>query len=95
MTEYKKVISIDPSYFVAHPTLGPEHNYINIMDITLRELDVNLKNNPDDLTSNQMMAKIYFAQGFYGKAANVYRKILKIRPNDSEAKKMLAKLEKR
>jgi tetratricopeptide (TPR) repeat protein len=95
LAEYKKVISIDPSYFIAHPTLGPEHNYINIMDVTLRELDVNLKNNPDDLTSNQMMAKIYFAQGFYGKAANVYRKILKIRPNDSEAKKMLAKLEKR
>jgi tetratricopeptide (TPR) repeat protein len=95
LAEYKKVISIDPSYFVAHPTLGPEHNYINIMDITLRELDVKLKSDPEDLTSNQTMAKIYFAQGYYGKAANIYRKILKIRPNDSEAKKMLAKLEKK
>jgi tetratricopeptide (TPR) repeat protein len=94
LAEYKKVISIDPSYFVAHPTLGPEHNYINIMDITLRELNEKLKSDPNDLTSNQTMAKIYFAQGFYGKAANIYRKILKIRPNDSEAKKMLAKLEK-
>jgi tetratricopeptide (TPR) repeat protein len=95
LVEYKKVISIDPSYFIAHPTLGPEHNYINIMDITLRELDQKLKSNPDDLTSNQTMAKIYFAQGFNGKAANIYRKILKIRPDDSEAKAMLAKLEKR
>jgi tetratricopeptide (TPR) repeat protein len=95
LAEYKKVMSIDPSYFIAHPTLGPEHSYINIINITLGELDVNLKNNPDDLASNQTMAKIYFAQGFYGKAANIYRKILKIRPNDSEAKKMLAKLEKK
>jgi len=95
LAEYKKVISIDPSYFVTHPTLGPEHSYINIMEVTLRELDEKLKNNPEDLTSNQTMAKIYFAQGYYGKAANIYRKILKIRPNDSEAKKMLAKLEKR
>jgi tetratricopeptide (TPR) repeat protein len=95
LAEYKKVISIDPSYFVTHPTLGPEHNYINIMDVTLRELDQTLKGKPDDLISNQTMAKIYFAQGFYGKAANIYRKILKIRPNDSEAKKMLAQLEKK
>jgi len=93
LAEYKKVMSIDPSYFVAHPTLGPEHNYINIVDITLSELDESLKDNPDDLSSNQTMAKIYFAQGFFGKAANIYRKILKIRPNDSEAKEMLAKLE--
>jgi tetratricopeptide (TPR) repeat protein len=95
LAQYKKVISIDPSYFVAHPTLGPEHSYINIIDVALRELDEKLKNNPDDITSNQTMAKIYFAQGYYGKAANIYRKILKIRPNDSEAKEMLAKLEKR
>jgi tetratricopeptide (TPR) repeat protein len=95
LAEYKKVLSIDPSYFVTHPTLGPEHNYINIMEVTLRELDDKLKNNPNDLTSNQTMAKIYLAQGFNGKAANIYRKILKAHPNDSEAKKMLAKLEKR
>jgi len=95
LAEYKKVMTIDPSYFVAHPTLGPEHNYINIINVTLSELDTKLKNNPDDLASNQTMAKIYFAQGYFGKAANIYRKILKIRPNDSEAKKMLAKLEKK
>ena len=93
LAEYKKIMSIDPSYFVVHPTLGPEHNYINIVDVTLNELDESLKDNPDDLASNQTMAKIYFAQGFFGKAANIYRKILKIRPNDSEAKEMLAKLE--
>ncbi len=94
LQEYKTVLAIDPGYFIAHPTLGPEHNYINIIDITLKELEEKLSANPDDLPSNQMMAKIFYAQGFHGKAANIYRKILKISPNDSEAKSMLAKLEK-
>jgi len=94
LDEYKAVLAVDPGYFVAHPTLGPEHNYINIIEETLGELEGKLDNNPDDLPANQMMAKIFYAQGFYGKAANIYRKILKISPNDSEAKSMLAKLEK-
>jgi len=94
LAEYKSVLAIDPGYFVAHPTLGPEHNYINIIDETLKDLEVKLENNPNDLPANQLMAKIFYAQGFNGKAANIYRKILKISPNDSEAKSMLAKLEK-
>ena len=94
LVEYKKVLSIDPGYFIAHPTLGPEHNYINIIDVTLKEMNKKIENNPNDLEANQMMAKIFYAQGFYGKAANIYRNILKISPNDAEAKSMLAKLEK-
>ena len=93
LIQYKKVITTDPSYFVAHPTLGPEHNYINILDVTLEELNEKLENNPEDLSANQTMAKIYYAQGFNGKAANIYRKILSFSPNNNEAKKMLAKLE--
>ena len=93
LSEYKKVITIDPSYFVAHPTLGPEHNYINILQVTLEELDEKIKNDPEDLPANQTMAKIYYAQGFNGKAANIYRKILSFSPNNNEAKEMLAKLE--
>ncbi|TFH00262.1 MAG: tetratricopeptide repeat protein [Calditrichales bacterium] len=94
LAQYKKVITIDPSYFIAHPTLGPEHDYINIMQVTLTELDEKLSNNPNNLEANQTMARIFFAQGYFGKAANIYRKILTISPNDNEAKKMLAKLDK-
>jgi len=95
LAQYKLVVSIDPAYFVAHPTLGPIHNYINILDLVLDELDKKLKANPNDIQSNLMLAKIYAAQGFNGKAANLFRKILSINPNDSEAKRMLAQLEKR
>jgi tetratricopeptide (TPR) repeat protein len=94
LEKYKEIVRIEPSYFVKHPTLGPLHQYINIIDVVLKEIDQNLKNNPNDVNSNTTLAKIYYAQGYYGKAANVYRKILTINPNDQEARKMLAKLEK-
>lgn len=95
LNKYKEVISIEPSYFVSHPTLGPIHHYINIVDMVMGELSDKLKANPQDLKSNVTLAKIYYAQGFYGKAANIYRKVLSINPGNSEARKMLAKLEKR
>jgi cytochrome c-type biogenesis protein CcmH/NrfG len=70
------------------------HQYINIIDFVLKEIDQSLKTNPNDVRANTTLAKIYYAQGYYGKAANVYRKILTINPNDQEARRMLAKLEK-
>jgi len=94
LAKYKEVVAIDPAYFVAHPTLGPLFNYINVIDVVLEELDGKLKVNPDEIKSNQTLAKIYYAQGFHGKAANLYRKILSISPNNQEAKKMLAQIEK-
>jgi Tfp pilus assembly protein PilF len=59
------------------------------------ELDKKLKSNPNDIPASLTMAKIYTAQGFNGKAANLFRKILTLNPNDKEAKRMLAQLEKR
>jgi tetratricopeptide (TPR) repeat protein len=95
LAKYKEVVQIDPAYFATHPTLGAFHNYINIIDVVLEELDETLKSNPNDLSANLTLAKIYYAQGFHGKAANVFRKVLTINPNEPEAKKMLAQMERR
>ena len=65
------------------------------IDLYLAELNGRIKENPNDLQANEIVAKIYYSQGYYGKAANVYRKILTINPNNKEARSMLAKLEKR
>jgi tetratricopeptide (TPR) repeat protein len=94
LNKYKEVIDIEPAYFVKHPTLGPIHQYINILNIKLEEINETLEDNPNELKSNQTLAKIYYAQGYFGKAANIYRKILSISPKNKEAKKMLAILEK-
>lgn len=95
LAKYKEVVQIDPGYFVNHPTLDAYHNYINIIDVVLSDLDNTLKEKPNDLAANMSLAKIYYAQGYHGKAANVFRKVLSINPNEQEAKKMLAQLERR
>ncbi len=92
--QYKKVFEIEPSIFVSQPTLGPEHQYINIFDRFMRELDGKLKANPNDTNNNLILAKVFQAQGYYGKAANVLRKVLNMSPNNNEAKNLLTNLEK-
>lgn len=93
LKKYKEVIEIDPSYFVAHPTLSATHQYINIVEIFINELKMKLKENPTDLKANQTLANIYFAQGYYGPAADIYKKILKHFPDNNDAKEMLKKID--
>ncbi|KAA3617536.1 MAG: tetratricopeptide repeat protein [Calditrichaeota bacterium] len=92
--QYKKVFYIEPAIFVRKPTLGPEHQYRNVLEIFLRELDTKIKRNPNDSKSNIVLAKVFRAQGFNGKAANILRSILNRNPRHSEAKKLLARIEK-
>jgi len=92
--QYKKVFYIEPALFVRKPTLGPEHQYRNVLEIFLRELDTKIKRNPNDSKSNLVLAKVFRAQGFNGKAANILRSILNRNPRDSEAKTLLARIEK-
>ncbi len=90
---YRKVFKIDPAYFVHHPTLGPEHQYINILEKFRREVDEKLNRNPNDPQANLIMAKIFKAQGHLGKAANLLRKVLTNSPNNTEAKQLLASIQ--
>lgn len=92
--QYKKVFYIDPALFVRKPTLGVEHQYINVLQIFLRELDTKIKRNPNDAKSNFILAKVFRAQGFNGKAANILRSILNRNPRNKEAKTLLARIEK-
>jgi len=95
LRQYKEVIDIDPSYFVAHPTLGPTHQYINIVDVYLEELSNTLKEKPNDIKANQTMAKIFYDQGYHGKAANICRKILEFDSSNLVAKDILQKIDKK
>ncbi len=92
--QYKKVFYIAPSIFVRKPTLGPEHQYKNVLKIFLKDLDTKIKRNPNDARSNLVLAKVFRAQGFNGKAANILRSILNKSPRNREAKSLLAKIEK-
>lgn len=93
--QYRKVFQIEPALFVNKPTLGPEHQYKNVLDIFLGELETKVKSNPNDAKSNLVLAKVFRAQGFNGKAANILRSILDRNPRNEEAKSLLARIEKK
>ena len=65
------------------------YNYINIYSKFKRELDNKLELNPNDPKNNLILAKIFKAQGHFGKAANVLRRVLTQSPNNNEAKALL------
>jgi tetratricopeptide (TPR) repeat protein len=92
--QYKKVFYIDPAIFVRKPTLGEEHQYKDVLRIFLKEINDKIKRNPNDSRSNLVLAKVFRAQGFNGKAANILRSILTKNPRDKAAKNLLARIEK-
>jgi hypothetical protein len=83
----------DPAIFVDHPTLGPEHQYINVLDKFRNEIEEKLQRDPNNPGHNLLMAKVFRAQGQYGKAANLARKVLAVSPGNSEAKAILEKIQ--
>jgi len=91
--QYRQIFYIAPSIFVHHPTLGPEHQYINVFKKFRNELEEKLQREPNSPKYNLILAKVFQAQGQYGKAANLARKVLTFSPNNSDARKILAQIE--
>ncbi len=94
MEQYRRVFYIQPAIFVSHPTLGPEFQYINILNKFRSELESEVNQNPNNPRNNLLLANLFFAQGHYGKAANLARKVLSISPENQKAKKLLQKIKK-
>jgi len=93
--QYRKVFYLEPGIFVHQNTLGAEHRYVNIYETFKKELDDQLTVNPGNPKNNLVLAKIYEAQGYYGKAANLLRNVLSSNPANEEAKLVLARVEKK
>ncbi|MEJ2054051.1 MAG: tetratricopeptide repeat protein [Calditrichaceae bacterium] len=89
LDQYRKVFTLEPSIILDQQTLGKEYDYINIYELFRKELDDKLELNPNDPKNNLILAKIFKAQGHYGKAANVLRRVLTQSPNNNEAKALL------
>jgi tetratricopeptide (TPR) repeat protein len=93
--EYRKAFQYDPAFFYFKQTLGKEFQYVNIYNKFKAELDEKVKTNPNNPTTNITLAKLYKAQGYKGKASNLLRKVLAATPNNKEAKKLLAQMNKK
>ncbi len=94
LEQYRTVFYLKPSYIVRHPTLGPEFRYMNILNKFRNELEERLRENPNDAEANITLAKVFMAQGNYGKAANLARRVLAFYPNNKEAQKLLEHIDK-
>ncbi len=94
LEQYRKVFYLRPSYIVNHPTLGPEFHYMDILSRFKKELEDRLQKNPNDTEANLVLAKVFEAQGNYGKAANLARRVLAFNPNNKEAQKLLKTIDK-
>lgn len=88
--QYKKAFYLTPALFVNQPTLGPEHQYIDVLTIFLNDLSNKLKMDPNDEVANLTLAKVYIAQGNNGKATEVLKRVLQINPGQQEAKLLLS-----
>jgi len=93
LEEYKMAARIDPGYFVDYSKLGPEYGEVDILDLVKSELEQEIRIDPNNITSSLSLANILYSQGFSGKAAVLYRKILSLRPEEKTAKKMLARID--
>jgi superkiller protein 3 len=93
--QYRKAFQYDPAFFFFKQTLGKDFQYINIYKKFKTELDEKVKMNPNNPETNITLAKLYKAQGYNGKASNLLRKVLTTTPNNKEAKKLLAKMNKK
>ena len=92
--EYRRIFLIEPGIFVNHPTLGKEHQYINVLKKFRREIEEELRREPNHPRNNLVLARLFSAQGQYGKAANLARKVLAVSPNNNQAKDLLKKIQR-
>jgi tetratricopeptide (TPR) repeat protein len=92
LDEYKVIVKSDPDYFVGYSKLGPLYDDMDILAVVIEELETDVRADPHDVNSSLSLANIYHAQGYNGKAAIIYRRVLSLYPEHKKAKTMLARI---
>jgi Tfp pilus assembly protein PilF len=92
ITEYKKVVRMDPNYFVGYSNLGPLYDDMDVLAVVIEELEMEVRADPHNISSSLSLANIYHVQGYNGKAAILYRRVLSLYPQNEKAKVMLARI---
>jgi tetratricopeptide (TPR) repeat protein len=92
LDEYKYVVRSDPDYFVGYSNLGPKYDDIDILAVVIKELESEVRADPHNINASLSLANIYHTQGYNGKAAVIYRRVLSLYPEHKKAKTMLARI---
>ena len=92
LEEYKVVVRSNPEYFIGYSNLGPLYEDMDVLAVVIGELETEVRADPHNVNSCLSLAGIYQLQGFTGKAALLYRRVLSLYPQHKEAKVMLARM---
>jgi cytochrome c-type biogenesis protein CcmH/NrfG len=65
---------------------------MDILTVVIEELETEVRADPHNVDSSLSLANIYHAQGYNGKAAVIYRRVLSLYPKHKKAKTMLARI---
>ncbi|MCK5077933.1 MAG: tetratricopeptide repeat protein [Calditrichia bacterium] len=92
LQEYKEVVKWDISFFSISPKLGEEYRYINVVDETIKEVNDQIKQNPNDVGALMSMGRIYFGLKKYTQAKQLFTKVIQLDPKQKSAKRYLNRL---
>ena len=91
---FEKVLELNPNAIEAHVRLGWLYTTLKAFDKAESHLQTAIEKMPQLTLAYHGLAEIYTKQGHFQKAIDVYRHILQIEPDDSDARKALHNLER-
>lgn len=91
---FQKVLELNPNAIEAHVRLGWLYTSLKTFDKAESHLQIAIEKMPQLTLAYHGLAEIYTQQGHFQKAIDVYRHILQIKPNDSDAQQALHNLER-
>ena len=91
---FEKVLELNPDAVEAHVRLGWLYTQLTSFDKAETHLQTAIQKMPQLTLAYHGLAEIYTKQGHFQKAIDVYRHIVQIEPNDSDAWEALQNLER-
>ncbi len=95
LAEFKKVVAIEPEYFIASPKLGEAYRYVNVVEVVLNDHQARIERDPRDTEAILVVGKIFLSLKRYGQAEEYYEQLVALSPDDPSAKKTLLAIKKR
>lgn len=85
LTEYKKVLALDPKNPLAHNNLGIIYKRKGLYISAVEEFKAALEALPNYFKTYNNLANVYYERGYYDEAIKYYQKCLSIKPNFADA----------
>lgn len=85
LSEYKKVLALDPGNALAHNNLGIIYKRKGLYITAVEEFQQSLASLPNYYKTYNNLANVYAERGYYDEAIKYYNKCLAVKPNFADA----------